>query len=304
MDTKKLRIASQNFSKKNLGRLAFWGTSRFSVYVLDQLIARDIQPTLIITSPAKPKGRGLVLTPSDVKIWADAHNIPTIEPPEIKSEDFLKTLGTNWDLFIIASYGKIVPSIILNLPTHGTLNVHPSLLPKLRGATPLQSAILEDIPVGEPHETGVTVMLIDEQVDHGPIVATQKVWVENWPAKESELEKILGTLGGELLGNTIPSWIAGNITPEEQNHHLATHTKKITKADALVSLSDDPLQTYRKIRAFDTWPRTYFLATRGDRDIRVVITEAHIDNNKLVIDRVVPEGKREMSYEEFLRGQK
>ena len=289
--------------EKNL-RIAFWGTSRFSVYVLDELVTRDIKPTLIITAPPKPKGRGLVLAPSDVKIWADKHQIPTLEPGEIRSDDFLKTLGPDWDLFIIASYGKIVPRSVLDLPKHGTLNVHPSLLPKLRGATPLQTAILEDLPAGAPHETGVTVMLIDEQVDHGPIVASQKVWIENWPPKESELEKILGTLGGEVLGNTVPLWIHGNITPQEQNHHLATFTKKITKADALVKLSDDPIQTFRKIRAFDVWPRTYFIAVRAGREIRVVITEAHLENNKLVIDRVIPEGRREMPYTEFLKGQK
>lgn len=284
-------------------RIVFWGTSRFSVLVLDELAREGFTPSLIVTAPPKPKGRGLILTPSDVKVWADAHNVSTLEPTEIKSEKFLETLGRDWDLFIIASYGKIVPRSILDLPKHGTLNVHPSLLPKLRGATPLQSAILEDIPVGEPHTTGVSVMLIDEEVDHGPIVAQETTEVLNWPPKESELEETLGILGGKLLAKTIPSWVAGNITPIEQNHSHATYTKKIAKADALVNLDEDPFQTYRKIRAFNVWPRTYSMTTRGDREMRVVITEAHIENGSLVIDRVIPEGKREMPYTEFLRGQ-
>lgn len=296
-------------SNTNIGvganlRIVFWGTSRFSVYVLEKLAAREILPTLIITAPPKPKGRGLALAPSDVKVWADAHHIPTLEPNEIKSEQFLKTLGSDWDLFIIASYGKIVPRGVLDLPKHGTLNVHPSLLPKLRGATPLQSAILEDVPIGEAHETGVSVMLIDEQVDHGPIVASQKTLVQNWPPKKSELEMILGTLGGELLANTIYPWVRGDIMPFEQNHHFATFTKKITKSDALVNIDDDPIQTYRKIRAFNVWPRTYFLTSRGGREIRVVITDAHLDDGKLVIDKVIPEGKREITYKEFQQGQK
>lgn len=284
-------------------RIAFWGTSRFSLFVLEELARAGTFPSLIITAPPKPKGRGLVLQPSEVKIWADAHNIATLEPTEIKSAEFLQTLGTNWDLFIIASYGKIVPRTVLDLPKHGTLNVHPSLLPKLRGATPLQSAILEDVPIGQPHDTGVTVMLIDEEVDHGPIVAQETTTIPNWPPKESELEKILGTFGGKLLAKTIEPWVNGAITPTEQNHRLASYTKKITKPDALISLTDDPLQTYRKIQAFNVWPRAYFTTLRHDREIRVIVTDAHIENGVLILDRVLPEGKREMSYQEFLHGQ-
>ena len=285
-------------------KIAFWGTSKISVIVLDEMAREGTFPSLIITTPSKPKGRGLELAQSEVKIWADTHNIPTLEPAEIKSEEFLKTLGTEWDLFIIASYGKIVPRTILDLPKHGTLNVHPSLLPKLRGASPIQSAILEDAPVGEPHETGVTIMLIDEEVDHGPIVAQEKITIQNWPPKGSELEEALGILGGKLLVKTIPLWIAGAIIPMEQNHNEATYTKKITKESGHINLADDPVRMYRKIRAFDIWPRSYFTTERNGREIRVVVTDANITDGKLIIDRVIPEGKKEMTYEDFLRGQK
>lgn len=285
-------------------RIAFWGTSRFSVYVLDELARSGILPTLIVTAPPKPKGRGLALSPSLVKEWADAHGVQTLEPKEIKSEEFLKMLGSSWDLFIIASYGKIISRAILDLPKHGTLNVHPSLLPLLRGATPLQSAILEDVPVGLPHETGVTIMQIDEEVDHGPIVAQEKMVITNWPPKESELERTLGMLGGTLLAKNIPLWVAGSISPVEQNHTRATFTKKITKADAHIDLTDPAEETYRKIQAFDVWPRTYFTVTRGGREMRVIIVDAHLENGVLVLDRVIPEGKKEMSYEDFLRGQR
>lgn len=285
-------------------RIAFWGTSRFSVLVLDELATEGFAPALIITAPPKQKGRGLALTPSDTKVWADAHNIPTLEPTEIKSAEFFKILGANWDLFIIASYGKIVSRAILDLPKHGTLNVHPSLLPKLRGATPLQSSILENLPIDAPHETGVTVMLIDEEVDHGPVVAQETTIIQNWPPKEGELEETLGILGGKLLAKTIPQWVSGLITPTKQNHQLATYTKKITKADALIKLTDDPEQNYRKIRAFNVWPRAYFITNHAGREIRVIVTDAHISEGQLVLDRVIPEGKREMPYEDFLRGQK
>lgn len=299
--------------KTNL-RIAFWGTSRFSIIVLEEMAREGFFPSLIITAPAKPKGRGLELAPSEVKIWADAHHIPTLEPHEIRSNEFMQTLGVDWDLFLVVSYGKIIPRAILNMSRHSALNVHPSLLPKLRGASPIQSAILEDVPVNTPHETGVTIMLIDEEVDHGPIVAQEKITIENWPPKGSELEETLGVLGGKLLVKTIPRWTTGEIIPQEQDHEKASYVKKITKQSGHIDLTDDPARMYRKIRAFDIWPRTYFLFKKkgglrpgresADSEIRVVVTEAHLEDGKLILDRVIPEGKREMDYVEFLRGQR
>lgn len=285
-------------------KMAFWGTSRFSIIVLEEMAREGFLPSLLITAPAKPKGRGLKLTPSEVKVWADAHNIPTLEPADIRTEEFAKTLGTDWDLFLVVSYGKIIPRAILDMPRHGTLNVHPSLLPKLRGASPIQGAILEDVPVGQPHEAGVTVMQIDEEVDHGPIIAQEKITIENWPPKASELEETLGVLGGKLLVKTIPEWVEGKIIPQEQDHDRASYIKKITKLSGHIDVDDDPERMYRKIRAFDIWPRAYFLFKRGDKEIRVIVTEAHIEEGKLIIDRIIPEGKREMTYAEFLRGQR
>lgn len=285
-------------------RIAFWGTSRISIIVLEEMVKQGILPSLIITAPAKPKGRGLEITPSVVKVWSDKHGIPTLEPTEIRSEEFAKSLGNNWDLFLVVSYGKIIPRSIIDTPRHGTLNLHPSLLPKLRGASPIQGAILEDVPVGGPHEAGVTIMQIDEEVDHGPIVAQEKIVIENWPPKASELEEILGALGAKLLVRTISLWVAGEITPQEQDHDRASYIKKITKLSGHIDVDDDPLRMYRKIRAFDIWPRAYFLFKHGEKEIRVIVTEAHIEEGKLIIDRIIPEGKREMTHEEFLRGQK
>lgn len=293
-------------------KIAFWGTSRISVIVLDEMAQGGILPALIITAPPRPKGRGLELAPSEVKVWADAHGIPTLEPAKLDPEFLRQLSDTNCQLFVIASYGKIIPRAVLDMPKHGTLNMHPSLLPKLRGASPIQSAILEDAPMGGPHETGVTVMLIDEEVDHGPIVAQEKITIENWPPKGSELEETLGTLGGKLIAKTIPLWVAGSITPTEQNHDEATYTKKMTKGSGHIDLADDPIRMYRKIRAFDIWPRAYFLTERGGREIRIIVTEAHFiqqndllgGGDKLVVDRVIPEGKKEMAYEDFLRGQR
>lgn len=290
-------------SKLNI-KTAFWGTSRFSVITLDEMAREGMLPSLIVTAAPRQKGRGLEMSPSEVKVWADAHYIPTLQPEEIKSEEFLKILGTDWDLFIVASYGKIIPRNILDLPKHGTLNVHPSLLPKLRGASPIQSAILEDVPTGAPHKAGATIMLIDEQVDHGPIVAQEETLIPNWPPKGKDLEEALGILGGKLLVKTIPLWVSGSIFPKDQDHDFASYTKKMTSGSGQIYLDDDPERMYRKIRAFDTWPRAYFITARNGRDIRVVVTEAHLEGGLLILDRVVPEGKKEMPYEDFLKGQK
>ncbi|HBH71479.1 MAG: Methionyl-tRNA formyltransferase [Parcubacteria group bacterium GW2011_GWC1_42_11] len=288
----------------NNTRIAFWGTSRISVIILDEMAQEGLLPSLIVTAPPREKGRGLEVTKSEVGVWADTHNIPTLEPEKLDSEFIGRLSAYGCQLFIIASYGKIVPRTILDLPKHGTLNVHPSLLPKLRGASPIQSAILEDTPVGLPHEAGVTIMLIDDEIDHGPIVAQEKITVPNWPPKGAELEEILGTLGGKLLVRTIPLWVSGVIKSVEQDHDNATYTKKMTSGSGQIYLDDDSTRMFRKIRAFDTWPRAYFLTNRNGRDTRVVVTEAHLDNGILVIDRVIPEGRKEMAYEDFLRGQK
>ena len=295
--------------QKTTLKIGFWGTSRFSVLVLDELAHKKMLPTLIVTAPPKKKGRGLEVSSSEVKKWADAHHIPALEADEIKSKEFLKSLGNDWDLFIIASYGKIVSREILDLPEYGTLNVHPSLLPKLRGASPIQSSVLDEVAPDTIHGTGVTIMLIDEEVDHGPIVAQTNVMVPHWPPKSNELEEILGKLGGEILAATIPLWVSGAITPKEQDHSKATYTKKMTSGSGQIYLTDDPVRMYRKIRAFDSWPRAYFITKRNGKDMRVVVTEAHLDKDisqkwQLHLDRVIPEGKKEMSYEDFLRGQK
>ncbi len=303
MKTKNACVVKMHRNMNKNIRIVFWGTSRFSVIVLDEMAREGVFPSLIITAPPKPKGRHLELTSSEAKIWADSREIPTLEPHEIKSEEFAQTLGATWDMFVVASYGKIIPRSILDTPRYGTLNVHPSLLPKLRGASPLQGAILDDIPVGSTYETGVTIMQIDDEVDHGPIVAQEKIKIINWPIKGSELEETLGILGGKLLVKTIPEWIAGNITPHEQDHDQATYTKKLTKESGHINPETDPERMYRKIRAFDIWPRAFFLTNRNGREVRIVVTDAKIEDGKLVPLRVIPEGKNEMSYEDFLRGQ-
>jgi methionyl-tRNA formyltransferase len=199
-------------------------------------------------------------------------------------------------VFVVASFGSILPKTLLDIPKHGTVNVHPSLLPRLRGPSPMRSAILRD-----EKETGVSIMLLDEQMDHGPLLAQKKVFVDPWPSRGRVLDDLLAREGGALLAKTLPLWVAGEIEPQEQNHDLATYTEKFTKEDGLLDLKDNPYRNLLKVRAFEGWPGTYALFERAGKRIRVQILDAHLDGSRFVIDIVKPEGKKEMPYEDFLR---
>lgn len=281
---------------KNKPRILFFGTPHIAVTILDELKQAGIIPDLIVTAPDKPAGRKLILTPPPAKVWAENECIATFQPEKLDAEavDAIKSEGS-WDLFVVAAYGKLIPQTILDIPTHGTLNVHPSLLPKLRGASPIQSAILTE------EKTGVTIMLLDADMDHGPIVAQKEVPVTPWPPRADKLEDMLAHEGGALLAEVIPQWVGGTIKAREQDHTQATFTQKITKEDGLVDLDGDPLQNFRKIQAFRVWPRTYFFAEKNGKKVRVIITDAELTDGSLIVKKVIPEGKKEMDYETFLK---
>lgn len=275
--------------------MVFFGTPLLAVWVLEELEKGGILPSLVVTAPDKPAGRKLLLTPSPVKVWAAKHGIPILEPEKLDS-NFISALKTEiYDLFIVAAYGKLIPKEMLGIPKHGILNVHPSLLPKFRGASPIISAILS----GEK-ETGTSIMLLDEQMDHGPIVAQESLDISDIP-KASELGERLARLGGGMLVDLIPKWVTGNLKAREQDHAEASHCGKIIKEDGLINLADDPEKNYRKIRAFDEWPRACFFSERKGKKIRVVIKDARLEDGKLVITRVLPEGKKEVDYVDFQR---
>ncbi|MCU0660439.1 MAG: methionyl-tRNA formyltransferase [Candidatus Pacebacteria bacterium] len=272
--------------------IVFFGTPDFAVRILAELQKADLMPSLIVTAPDKPQGRKLIVTPPPVKVWALANNIPILQPEKLDAEFLYNIQHTTYDLFIVAAYGKILKKEVLDTPTHGTLNVHPSLLPKYRGASPIESAILS----GDT-ETGVSIMLLDELMDHGPVLAQKKVPLAR-DTGATALEYELATLGGELLGTTIPSWIDGSIQAKPQEHDKAIVTKKIQKEDGLLAISGNAEENYRKIKAYEGWPRTYFIKDNK----RIVISKARLADGILHIDRVIPEGKKEMAYEDFLRG--
>lgn len=274
--------------------IAFFGTPDFAVWVLDALKEKGIVPNLIVAAPDAPKGRKLVMTPPPTKVWAEAHNVPVIQPENIKTTVF----DTTWDLFIVAAYGKILPETILNIPKHKTINVHPSLLPLLRGSSPLQSAILNDM-----RETGVTIMRLDKEMDHGPILAQKKTIISPWPIDHIALGKTLARDGAYLIAEILPS-ILDNTLPEiEQEHSKATYTKKISKQDGEINLSEHGYKNFLKYNAYKEWPGSYFFdeAKDGSKKIRITITEATYKDDTFVIQRVIPEGKKEMSWEEYRR---
>jgi len=286
----------------------FFGTDEFSVAVLEELAAEHLIPSLIVAPPDRPKGRHLKLTPPPIKIWAKRHDIEILQPEKLSPEFASQLLKINCELFVVASYGKIIPKEILDIPEHGALNVHPSLLPKYRGASPLQSQILND-----EKEVGVTIILMDEQMDHGPILIQEKLHEGVMPIPAPVLSHILASIGGRILAKVIPLYLEETVKPVSQSEDKVTFTAKIKKEDGFLDLNDDKRKNYLKFLAYQGWPGTYFFAGKGDpleqggdeasRKTRVIIKEAHFSNSEFVITKVLPEGGHEMSYEDFLRGQ-
>ena len=277
-------------------KFVFFGTDPLAKDILDTLKSGGFLPTLIVAGQDTVDNKKNIILPTE-KIWAQENNIEVFQPDKITKEIIEKLASYNADVFIVASYGKILPNTLLALPKHGVLNLHPSLLPTLRGPSPMRSAILNDI-----RDTGVSVMLLDEQMDHGPLLGQKKVSITPWPQRGSIVDTTLAKVGAELLLEVLPKWIEGTLTPTEQDHTKATYCKEFKKKDGLIDLNDDAYKNYLKICAFDGWPGTYFFVSHNGRDIRVKITEADYVENKLVLKKVIPEGKKEMSYDEFKRG--
>ncbi|PIR82840.1 methionyl-tRNA formyltransferase [Candidatus Kaiserbacteria bacterium CG10_big_fil_rev_8_21_14_0_10_59_10] len=291
------------------GRLpyVFFGTGTIAAGVLGELERAGLLPVLVVTAPDKPLGRGGALTPSPVGAWAAARSIE-MSTPERLDADFLASLQAAADkrqvpLFVVVDYGKLLPGKLLDIPRRGTLNMHPSLLPRLRGPSPIRSAILND-----ERTVGVSVMLVDEKMDHGPIVAQRIVAVPQWPPRGSELDELLSHEGGKLLAEVLPQWAAGAIESTPQEHEKATFTKLFKKEDGLLDLSAphtagaDAYKSLLKIRAFEGWPGTYAFFERGGKRFRMQILDAHLDaGGALILDTVKPEGKNAMPYADFAR---
>lgn len=276
-------------AKTSSANIAFFGTPRFAVYILEELEKARVVPSLIITAPDRPKGRGLVLTPPPVKDWALTRDIPYLQPSSLKGDDpdTDPLVNSEWDLFIVAAYGKILPKALVDAPRHGTLNVHPSLLPKFRGASPIEAQILAD-----ERTVGVSIMKLDEQMDHGPVLAQATITLEEWPLRARELEELLAREGGALLAESLEPYLSGELKPVEQDHNQATFTKKIVKEDGRIDLAADGYQNYLKFCAYDEWPGSFFFKD----GTRIKIVDAELKNGSFRPLRVIPEGKKEQAW--------
>lgn len=243
-------------------KFIFFGSSRFSEIVLDELKQHGLIPVQVINSA---KG----------------------ELPELATADF----------YLVASFGKILDEKILNTPQFGSLNIHPSLLPKLRGPAPIQGSILG---LGEP---GISIIKMDALMDHGPLLIKEEVPINPFPDHYAIVEEKLARAGARLLIKVLPEYLNGTLNLEAQDDNEATFIKLIKKEDGHINLEDNPEENYRKVLAYSTWPGAYIFFKRKTGDeIRVVIKNAKIENGHFIPLRVIPAGKKEMSWEDFLRG--
>lgn len=268
----------------------FFGTPDVASETLEILKSHGVMPQLIVTAPDRPVGRHFVMTPSPVKVWADENNIPTLQPEKITPDIVLylqqKAQELGVDIFIVVAYGKILPQSLIDIPTRGTYNIHYSLLPRHRGASPVEAAIL----AGDP-ETGVSIQKMVFKLDAGPVVAESKIAIDANDTTPSLRGKLI-PIGAHLLADILPT-LASDMPATIQDESAATHCGKTKKEDGLIDpFTDDPIITWRKYRAYQPWPGLYFI----EDGKRIKITSARFEHGKFIIERVIPEGKKEMNW--------
>jgi methionyl-tRNA formyltransferase len=234
-------------------RIIFMGTAELSCASVAKLAGdKQFDVVAVVTQPDKPKGRELKLTPSPVKVLAEKLNLSVLQPSQARAEEFIGELRKlKPDLMVVVAYGQILPQSILDLPPFGCLNVHTSLLPKYRGAAPIQWAIAD----GEP-ETGVTIMKMDAGLDTGPVLSARRTPI--LPTDDSQvLHDRLAQLGADLLIETIPDYVAGKIAPQPQPAIGSTYAAKIKKEDGRIDWSRPASQIWNRLRAFTPWPGAF-----------------------------------------------
>lgn len=273
----------------------YFGTPYVAKDTLATLVSRGFVPTLVVSSPDAPQGRGMQLSPSPTKEWAEAQGIPVITPEKLTDEVVEEITSYSPSFGIAVAYGKILPKKLLDAFPLGVLNVHYSLLPKYRGASPVEAALLNNEQV-----TGVSIQKMVPKLDAGDVYVAEEVAID---ASETtrELRPRLISVGAELLVSMLPSFIDGSLVPSPQDHEQATHAGKISKAEGELSLSDDPQKNWNKYRAYAESPGTYFFIEKNGKKMRVKIKTATFKNGVFIPERVIPEGKKEMSYADLVR---
>ncbi len=299
--------------------VVFFGTSSFAVPSL-QALARDprFQILAVVTQPDRPVGRHATITPPPVKTAALEHGLPVFQWERVKSQEALDQMRAwNADVGVVVSFGQILPQSLLDLFPHGVVNVHGSLLPKYRGASPISAAIA----AGDT-ETGVTTMVVDAALDHGPLLGSAIEPIFPDDTAES-LHDRLAERGASILPDQLAEYVAGTRIPIPQDHDAATHTTLLTREHGALDVTLPALTLARKIRAYSPWPGTFFTLTDKKR-LKVLVAHVakpsstgtagtHVivdglpailcgDGQALVLDRVQPDGKPPMDGAAFLRG--
>ena len=304
-------------------KVIFIGTPEYSVLTLEALIADErFDVVAVITAPDAPSGRKQILTPPPVKVAAQKHGLKILQPIHLAGRDealprlYDEIKNLSLDVIITIAYGQIIPPEILNIPKYGCLNLHASLLPKYRGASPIQAAIKK----GDT-QTGVTLMKMDEDLDTGPIIAQEKITITPNETGESLHDK-LAKLSAQTLLKHLPDYLAGKITPQAQDDAQASVASKLTRKNGRIDWTKPAEEIERMVRAYYPWPGTWSMWS--GQTLKIIAADPQIlksnhsqpgtvfkyneklavqcGNGALAIETLQLEGKKSMSAAEFLRG--
>ena len=302
-------------------RIVFMGTPEFAVPPLEQLILNQYQVVAVYTRPDRPAGRGRSLIPAPVKQMAIEQKLTVAQPDSLKKAEVVAQLaGFHPDVIVVAAFGQILPQSVLDIPRYGCLNIHPSLLPRFRGASPVAAAIL----AGDEF-TGVSLMLMDSGLDTGPVLSQESISISPQDTTGSLTAK-LSLVAAHLLPDVLAHWVGGEISPQPQNEAEVIYSNPITKEAGKIDWQLSAVDIWRRVRAFQPWPGGY---TRWQGK-RLGIIEAvplpgkaalaigqvvalsreeaafgiNTGNGILGVTRIQLEGKRAMSAAEFARGQR
>lgn len=273
-------------SSQNLNFI-FFGTPDVASETLDILKEKGYIPKLIVTSPDKPAGRGLEMHEAPVSLWAKENNIECLKPEKITPEFINEIKPENYELSIVVAYGKILPEEIINKPKLGTINIHYSLLPLYRGASPLEAALLNG-----DKETGVSIQQMEYKLDSGGILREEELTIDINDSKD-KIRKALIELGANILCEILPQIQNQEIIPKSQDENLATFCKKIKKEDGEINPEGSAQENWNKYRAFYGWPGIFFFEEKDGKKTRIKITEATYENSLFIIKKVIREGKKE-----------
>lgn len=298
-------------------RLVFMGSPEFAVPAL-QALADHYTVVGVITQPDRPAGRGRTLKPPPVKLLAEELGLPYIQPEKLRQPEALEQLQ-NWapDLIVVAAYGQILRPAVLELPIYGCLNIHASLLPRWRGAAPVNAAILHG-----DSQTGISIMLMDAGVDTGPVLSQRAIPILPEDTTKSLSER-LAILGADLIVETLPGYLNGSLKPIPQDESLATYAPLLKKEDGELDFNHPAEELERKVRAFHPWPGAFvywggailkiqraavaFTAQEGQmppgqRTIHDGFPAISTKDGLLVLLELQPAGKKPMSGKDFLQG--